>query len=146
MEVITKSKTEIVSKLIDFALFLTWNEKLGRLLIKEKGILPTSKRISDIKEWLENLICIIRAGDKILIPLGFILKRGESMHFYMASITDRISIVVWNPEEKLKLQKVSERRTKNALIQWFNDLQNKPEKVKSELEKIEEILKSKEVL
>ncbi len=145
MEVISKSKKEIVDRLIDFALFLTWNEKLGRLLMKQKEILPTGESISDLKCWLKDSVCLIRAQEKILIPLGFI-AREDGRYLYMASIADKITVVIWNLEKRIDLRKVSERRSKNAIIQWFENLQNKPNQVKSELKKIEEILKSKEVL
>ncbi|MGM0439429.1 MAG: hypothetical protein ACQEP3_03310 [Patescibacteria group bacterium] len=147
---VSKTRQEVIDQLIEFMIFLSWNDKLGRVLIRRKRINLAINKIEKTKELLKEILCTIHMKNEVLIPMGSLHYEKKipdelDLGFYFASVTNEVTVIISqiNKQPDLTRKNIGERRARNALIQWFSQLQNDPDSIRYDLEEIQEILKNK---
>ncbi len=140
---------EVINRLIKFMISASWEDTLGRTLIRRGQISLSVEKIEQTKKFLQKTICTIHTENDILIPMGTLFESdqssdGESFAFYFAALSEKITVLITRLENVPKMKfKTGESRTKNAMIQWFSQIQTNPEAVKLDIKKIEAILQKR---
>ena len=148
MEVI-RTRDEVIERLIEIMLFLSWSNKLGRILIENREINPTLEAVEDTRQFLKKSSYTIHMKERVLMPMGSLSGSANPIEidigFYFASISESIEVITSriNGFPRMRLTGIGERRSKNALIQWFSDLQMNQNSIRMDLQEIRDIIKEK---
>ena len=147
MEVI-RTREKVIKKLLEAVLFLSWNNRLGRVLIQKKEITPTPAKIMEVKCFLEKASYTIHMKDRVLLPMGSLSKINSfltDIGFYFASVNGGVEVITSQVHgfPKMKFLKLNGFRAEKALIYWFRDLQVNPTSIRNDLQEIKDIIKTK---
>ena len=147
MEVI-KTRQKFIKKAVHFMLLLSWESKLGRVLIQKGEINPLFQKIEEVELFLEKASYTIHMKERVLMPMGSLKAENvslENLNFYFLSINNGIQVITSKMSQfpQMRLRKIDQKRSENALIYWFRDLQMNPTSVRDDLQKIKDILRKK---
>ncbi len=147
MEVI-RTREKVIKKLLEAVLFLSWNNRLGRVLIQKKEIIPTPAKITEVKYFLEKASYTIHIKDRVLLPMGSLSKTRSfltDIGFYFASVNEGVEVITSQVNEfpQIRFLKLNGFRSEKALIYWFRDLQMDPTSIRDDLQEIKDIIKTK---
>ena len=148
MEVI-RTRDEVIERLIEIMLFLSWSDRLGRVLIENKEINPTLEAVENTRQFLKNASYTIHMKERVLMPMGSLSGNTSPIEvdigFYFASIDKEVEVITSRISSfsKMRLTRIGEKRSRNALVQWFSDLQMNPDSVRMDLREIRNTIKEK---